>query len=61
MPSSEEKGNGRSARATFRLVWSQLKDGAQLVFYVAIVVIAMAGWLYFIGRLLWQLASWIFS
>lgn len=57
----EEKSNGSSARSTFRLICSQLKDGTPLVFYFTIVLIAMAGWLYFIGRLLWQFAGWILS
>ena len=61
MAVSEEKSRGSSARAMFRLICSQLKDGAPLVFYFTIVLIAMTGWLYFIGRLLWQFASWIFS
>jgi hypothetical protein len=61
MAVSEEKSSGVSARATLRLISSRLKDGAPLVFYFAIVLIAMAGWLYFIGRLLWQFVGWAFS
>jgi hypothetical protein len=61
MTVSEEKGNGGSARASFRLICSRLLEGAPFIFYFTIVLIAMAGWLYFIGRVLWQLASWIFS
>jgi hypothetical protein len=58
---SEEKSSGDSVRATFRLISSRLKDGAPFVFYAAIVLIAMTGWLYFIGRLLWWFVTWIFS
>jgi hypothetical protein len=61
MPVSEEKSSGGSVRAVFRLISSRLKDGAPLIFYFTIVLIAMAGWLYFIGRLLWWFARWIFS
>jgi hypothetical protein len=56
---SEEKSSGDSVRAAFRLISSRLKDGAPFVFYAAIVLIAMTGWLYFIGRLLWWFVSWI--
>jgi hypothetical protein len=58
---SGEESNDSSARATFRLIRSQLKDGAPPIFYFTIVLIAMAGWLYFIGRLLWMFACWIFG
>jgi len=58
---SEEKSNGGLVRATFRLISSRLKDGAPFIFYAVIVLIAMAGWFYFIGRLLWRLVIWIFS
>jgi hypothetical protein len=61
MAGAEEKSSRSSLRATFRLVSSRLKDGAPFIFYATIVLIAMTGWLYFIGRLLWQLVSWIFS
>jgi hypothetical protein len=58
---SEEKSSRGSVRATFRLISSRLKDGAPFIFYAVIVLIAMTGWLYFIGRLLWQFMSWILS
>ena len=61
MAVSEEKSSGGSMRATLRLISSQLKDGAPLIFYFTIVLVAMAGWLYFIGRVVWQLANWVFS
>jgi hypothetical protein len=61
MAVSVDKGNGSSVRATFRLISSRLKDGAPFIFYSTIVLIAMTVWLYFIGRLLWRFASWIFS
>ena len=61
MAVSEEKSSGVSVRATLRLISSRLKDGAPFIFYFTIVLIAMAGWLYFIGRTLWQLMSWILS
>jgi hypothetical protein len=61
MAVSEEKSSGDSVRATLRLISSRLKDGAPLIFYFTIVLIAMAGWLYFIGHTLWQIVSWIFS
>jgi hypothetical protein len=56
----EEKSNRGSMRAMFRLISSRLKDGAPFIFYFTIVLIAMTGWLYFIGRLLWQFVIWIF-
>jgi hypothetical protein len=61
MAGAEEERSLNSLRATFRLISSRLKDGAPFIFYATIVLIAMTGWLYFIGRLLWQLVSWIFS
>ncbi|HVX79625.1 MAG TPA: hypothetical protein VHB49_26115 [Bradyrhizobium sp.] len=61
MTVSEEKSNSGSVRATFRLISSRLKDGAPFIFYFTLVLIAMAGWLYFIGRLLWEFAGWMFS
>jgi hypothetical protein len=60
MTGTEEKSSS-SLRTTFRLISSRLKDGAPFIFYATIVLIAMTGWLYFIGRLLWQLVSWILS
>ena len=61
MAGAEEKRSRSSLRATLRLISSRLKDGAPFIFYATIVLIAMTGWLYFIGRLLWQLVSWILS
>jgi hypothetical protein len=56
---SEEKRSGGSVRATFRLISSRLKDGAPFIFYAVIVLVAMMGWLYFIGHLLWRFMSWM--
>jgi len=61
MAGSEDKSSGGSLRATFRLICSRLKDGAPFIFYSTIVLIAMTGWLYLIGRLLWWFVSWSFS
>jgi hypothetical protein len=37
------------------------KSGALLALYIAAIGIAMAGWLYFIVRLVWGLVAFTFS
>jgi hypothetical protein len=61
MSASENKEDSGSPRSAFRSVLSNLKDGTPFIFYFTAVLIAMVGWLYFMGRLLWQFAVWIFS
>jgi hypothetical protein len=39
----------------------KLKAGGLLAGLVIVVLIAMAAWLYFLARLAWDLAIWIFS
>ncbi|SDS11433.1 hypothetical protein [Bradyrhizobium canariense] len=60
MTASEQKNNGPSG-STLRSILSKLKDATPFIFYFIVVLVAMAGWLYFIGWLLWQLVVWIFS
>jgi hypothetical protein len=55
----EERSGAGSTRAAYRPIFSRLKDSAPFVFYFTMVLIAMAGWFYFIGRLLWQIGVWI--
>jgi hypothetical protein len=61
MSASENKDNDGSSRSTFRSILSKLKDRIPLIIYFTAVLVAMVGWLYFIGRLLWYFAVWIFS
>jgi hypothetical protein len=39
----------------------KLKAGGLLAGLVIVVLIAMVAWLYFLARLAWDLAIWIFS
>jgi hypothetical protein len=61
MSASENKENNGSSGSTFRSVLSNLKDRTPPIIYFTAVLIAMVGWLYFIGRLLWHFAVWTFS
>jgi hypothetical protein len=38
---------------------SSLRDHALLTFYIAVIVVSMGGWLWFLGSVSWRLASWI--
>jgi hypothetical protein len=38
---------------------SQPKGRALLVGYIAAVLVAMAGWLYFLGSIAWDLIGWL--
>jgi hypothetical protein len=39
----------------------KLKAGGLLAGLAIVVLIAVAAWLYFLARLAWDLATWIFS
>jgi hypothetical protein len=40
---------------------SNFQDRALMLFYAVAIGVAMCGWLWFLGWLLWEIVSWIVS
>jgi hypothetical protein len=38
---------------------SKFQDGALILFLVVVIGVAMGGWLWFLGSLMWDIVTWI--